>query len=39
MINKGESIPVFNHGECERDYTYIDDIVHGIEQIMASDYT
>jgi len=39
MINKEESIPVFNHGECERDYTYIDDIVHGIEQIMASDYT
>jgi UDP-glucuronate 4-epimerase len=37
IINQ-EPIPVFNHGNCERDYTYIDDIVHGIQQIMATDY-
>lgn len=38
MIDHGEPIPVFNHGECERDYTYIDDIVHGLETIMSTQY-
>jgi len=28
-IYKGEAIEVFNHGEMERDFTYIDDIVNG----------
>lgn len=28
-IQKGEPIPVFNHGEMERDFTYVDDIVQG----------
>lgn len=27
---KGDPIPVFNHGEMQRDFTYIDDIVAGI---------
>lgn len=29
-IMKDEEIPVFNHGDMARDYTYIDDIVSGI---------
>jgi UDP-glucuronate 4-epimerase len=29
-ILAGEPIPVFNHGEMERDFTYIDDIVAGV---------
>jgi UDP-glucuronate 4-epimerase len=29
-ILAGEPIPVFNHGQMQRDFTYIDDIVTGI---------
>ena len=29
-ITAGEPIPVFNHGDMKRDFTYIDDIVAGI---------
>jgi UDP-glucuronate 4-epimerase len=29
-ILRGEPIPVFNNGEMERDFTYIDDIVAGV---------
>ena len=29
-IAGGQSIPVFNHGDMERDFTYIDDIVAGV---------
>jgi UDP-glucuronate 4-epimerase len=29
-IFRGEPIPVFNHGEMERDFTYIDDIAQGV---------
>jgi UDP-glucuronate 4-epimerase len=32
-IIKGEPIKVFNNGEMERDFTYIDDIVNGIVKI------
>ncbi|GAA6184567.1 NAD-dependent epimerase [Aliiglaciecola sp. NS0011-25] len=32
-IIKGEPIKVFNNGEMERDFTYIDDIVEGITRI------
>ncbi len=39
MISEDTEIPVYNFGECERDYTYIDDIVHGLEQIMATDFS
>ncbi|MEX6626296.1 NAD-dependent epimerase [Tenacibaculum salmonis] len=34
MINN-RSIKVFNHGDMERDFTYIDDIVTGIEKIIV----
>ncbi|MBR3251854.1 MAG: GDP-mannose 4,6-dehydratase [Erysipelotrichaceae bacterium] len=29
-----EKIRIFNYGKCERDFTYIDDIIEGIERIM-----
>lgn len=30
----GETIQVFNNGNCKRDFTYIDDIVEGIVRVM-----
>lgn len=32
---KGENIQIFNYGNCQRDFTYIDDIVKGITLVMA----
>ena len=31
---KGESIKIFNYGNCRRDFTYIDDIVEGVIRVM-----
>ena len=31
---KGETIEIFNYGNCKRDFTYIDDIVEGIVRMM-----
>ncbi len=31
---KGETIKIFNYGNCKRDFTYIDDIVEGILRVM-----
>jgi len=33
-IMNGERIDVFNHGQMQRDFTYIDDIVEGIVRVM-----
>ena len=33
-ILSGETIDVYNHGKMERDFTYIDDIVEGIEKLI-----
>ncbi|WP_028487120.1 NAD-dependent epimerase [Thiomicrorhabdus chilensis] len=33
-ILNGETIDVFNHGQMERDFTYIDDIVEGVVRVM-----
>ena len=30
----GKSIPLFNHGEMSRDFTYIDDIVEGVARLV-----
>ena len=30
----GETIQIFNYGNCKRDFTYIDDIVEGIKRVM-----
>lgn len=32
---KGESIKIFNYGNCKRDFTYVDDIVEGVIRVMA----
>lgn len=31
---KGETIQIFNYGNCQRDFTYVDDIVEGIKRVM-----
>ena len=31
---KGETIEIFNYGNCKRDFTYVDDIVNGIIKVM-----
>ena len=31
---KGETIKIFNFGNCKRDFTYVDDIVEGVKRIM-----
>lgn len=31
---KGETIQIFNFGNCRRDFTYVDDIVEGIRRVM-----
>lgn len=31
---KGETIQIFNYGNCKRDFTYVDDIVEGIMRVM-----
>ena len=32
---KGETIQIYNFGNCRRDFTYVDDIVEGITRVMA----
>lgn len=31
---KGETIQIFNFGNCKRDFTYVDDIVEGVKRVM-----
>lgn len=33
-LKNGEKIQIFNYGNCQRDFTYIDDIVEGVLRIM-----
>ncbi len=33
-LRRGETIQIFNYGNCKRDFTYIDDIVEGIVRVM-----
>ena len=33
---KGETIKIFNYGNCKRDFTYIDDIVEGVIRVMKN---
>ena len=30
----GETIKIFNYGNCKRDFTYVDDIVEGVVRVM-----
>jgi nucleoside-diphosphate-sugar epimerase len=32
---KGETIQIYNYGNCRRDFTYVDDIVEGVVRVMA----
>ncbi len=34
-LRKGETIEIFNYGNCRRDFTYIDDIVEGILRVLS----
>ena len=31
---KGETIQIFNYGNCQRDFTYIDDIIEGVVRVL-----
>ena len=31
---KGQTIEIFNYGNCKRDFTYVDDIVEGVIRVM-----
>ena len=31
---RGETIQIFNYGNCRRDFTYVDDIVEGVYRVM-----
>ena len=33
---KGETIQIFNYGNCRRDFTYVDDIVEGVWRVMQT---
>lgn len=34
-LRRGDTIQIFNYGNCKRDFTYIDDIVEGVIRVMA----
>lgn len=33
-LRRGETIKIFNMGNCKRDFTYVDDIVEGVRRVM-----
>lgn len=35
-ITRGEPIQIYNHGDMRRDFTYIDDIITGVEHILCN---
>lgn len=35
-LRNNETIEIFNYGNCQRDFTYVDDIVHGVELVMQA---
>ena len=34
QLKKGDTIKIFNYGNCKRDFTYINDIVEGVVRVM-----
>lgn len=32
----GDTIQIFNYGNCKRDFTYVDDIVEGVKRVMLA---
>lgn len=35
-LRKQEDIEIYNYGNCKRDFTYIDDIIYGMERVIVS---
>ena len=35
-LRKGDTIEIFNFGNCKRDFTYVDDIVTGVKHVMQN---
>lgn len=35
QLRRGETINLYNYGDCRRDFTYIDDIIEGIVRVMS----
>lgn len=35
-LRAGDTIQIFNYGNCKRDFTYVDDIVEGIKRVMQA---
>ena len=35
-LRRGETIRIFNYGNCRRDFTYVDDIVSGIMKVLCT---
>ncbi len=35
-LRRGETIEIFNYGNCQRDFTYVDDIVEGVRRVMTT---
>lgn len=33
---KGDTIQIFNYGNCKRDFTFVDDIVEGVKRVMMN---
>ena len=33
-LRRGDTIQIFNYGNCKRDFTYVDDIVEGVKRVM-----
>ena len=33
-LRRGDTIQIFNYGNCRRDFTYVDDIVEGVRRVM-----
>ncbi len=34
-LRRGQTIEIFNYGNCKRDFTYVDDIVEGVVRVMG----
>ena len=35
-LRRGDTIKIFNMGDCRRDFTYVDDIVEGVRRVMGA---
>ncbi len=35
-LRNGETIQIFNYGNCKRDFTFVDDIVEGVKRVMTT---